>query len=55
MVLVCLIWTSSDHIVCNDQSVVLDPTTQIIGRITEYCHNPLLKVVDTFYNINKGK
>ena len=55
MLLVCLILTLLEQILCNDQSVVYDPTTHIIGLINEYCLNPLLKVVDIFFNINKGK
>ena len=55
MMLVCLIQTLLEQIVCNDQSVVHDKPTHIIGRINDNCINHLLKVVDTFYNINKGK
>ena len=55
VVLLFVILTLPVHIVCNDDSVVLDRTTPIIRRITQYCHNPFFKVVDTFYKKNLGE
>ena len=55
VVLLFVISTLPVHIVCNDDSVVVDRTTPILRRITQYCHNPFFKVVDTFYNKNLGE
>ena len=40
---------------CDDPHVVQDETTPINQHITEYCPIILLRVVDAFYCINKGK